>query len=143
MGSLAISEKYTVVQLKHCLFEKWAELSVAVAPSLLQDDEENILPIVTPQSANHIRLRDFKGGKQSGPLRDDRYKLIFYPRICCKYFVLSILGRCLLGLADGRKLIVQVLQKEEQIAADDILISLRLATYFGDDKVRNLIPILF
>jgi hypothetical protein len=38
---------------------------------------------------------------------------------------------------DGRKLIVQVLQKEEQIAADDILISLRVASYFGDDKALS------
>ena len=43
----------------------------------------------------------------------------------------------MLGLADGRKLVVQVLQKEEQIAADDILISLRVASYFGDEKALS------
>ena len=63
--------------------------------------------------------------------------LVFGYQIKYFYFVARILGRCLLGLADGRKLVVQVLQKEEQIAADDILISLRVASYFGEDKALS------
>jgi hypothetical protein len=54
--------------------------------------------VSAPKSAAHIRLHDGKAGKISGPLRDDR-----------------IVGRCLLGLADGRRLMAQVLDAPEQM----------------------------
>lgn len=140
MSTLAVSEKFTVVQLKQFIFSKWEDLVKEVPQHLLTDEEENVVPIATPQSANHIRLRDFKNGKQSGPLRDDRSLPLHPPpppAILALTPLVRIIGRCLLGLADGRKLIVQVLPKEEAIAADDILLALRLAVYHGEEKALS------
>lgn len=68
-----MSEKFSVLQLKNLIFSKWTELSTAIPSALLQGDDEAVVPIDVPQTPSHIRLRDFKGGKQSGPLRDDRW----------------------------------------------------------------------
>lgn len=64
-----------------------------------------------PESVHHLRLKDGKASS-SGPLRNDR-----------------ILSRCLLGMADGRKVNVQVLQKPEIIGQEDIVLSVRLCSY--------------
>jgi len=104
LGELAVSEKLSVLQLKTLLLEQWATLASTVSA------DAGAVPV--PLSANHIRLRDGKAGKSSGPLRDDR-----------------IVGRCLLGLADGRRLVAQVLSEAEFISADDLVISLRVASF--------------
>lgn len=101
LGEVAVSEKMSVLQLKQLLCAQWATLAAR---------GEGDIPV--PQSPNHIRLRDGKSGKASGPLRDDR-----------------IVGRCLLGLADGRRIVAQVLQNAEFISADDLVISLRVASF--------------
>jgi hypothetical protein len=105
LGELAVSEKATVLQLKQQLCEQWAALAARNA-------NDGATTLRTPPTAAHIRLRDGKAGKISGPLRDDR-----------------IVGRCLLGLADGRRLVAQVLDDPEQIAADDLVVSLRVASF--------------
>jgi hypothetical protein len=64
-----------------------------------------------PESVHHLRLKDGKASS-SGPLRNDR-----------------ILSRCLLGMADGRKVSVQVLQKPEIIGQEDLVLSVRLCSY--------------
>jgi hypothetical protein len=104
LGDLAVSEKSTVLQLKQQLFAQWSDLASRSGPEAAA--------LAAPQSAAHIRLRDGKSGKVSGPLRDDR-----------------IVGRCLLGLADGRRLVAQVLDAPECISADDLVISLRVASF--------------
>lgn len=76
-GDLTVSEKLSISQLKNLIFENWEDMSIS-ALSFLEDD--NIKFPEAPLSAKHLRLRDFKGGKTSGPLRDDR-----------------LIGRCLLG----------------------------------------------
>jgi len=81
-----------VLQLKQQLFDH-----------LLANDHASIL------SPQHLRVRDFKGGKLSGPLRDDR-------QLC----------KCLMGLTDGRKVVVQLLSHPEVIGADDVILSVRL-----------------
>jgi hypothetical protein len=105
LGEIGVSEKSSVLQLKQQLYAQWADLAAKCAA-----DGANT--VNAPKSAAHIRLRDGKAGKISGPLRDDR-----------------IVGRCLLGLADGRRLVAQVLDAPEQIAADDLVISLRVASF--------------
>jgi hypothetical protein len=100
LAEIPIREKLTVLQLKEKLFLEWESL---------KGGKTNIPPLPSP---NHIRIRDgkvisiyyanvfriiFMGyftsqvGSQSGPLRDERS-----------------LSRCLLGLSDGRKLVIQV-----------------------------------
>lgn len=74
----------------------------------------NHLPI--PKSVNHIRLRDGQTGGQSGPLRDTR-----------------ILGRTLVGLGDGRKLIIQSLSEPEILTADNLFVTLRIMSF--QDKI--------
>lgn len=102
LGEVAVSEKITVLQLKQLLCAQWQDLAAR--------GEGSDIPV--PASPNHIRLRDGKSGKTSGPLRDDR-----------------IVGRCLLGLADGRRIVAQVLAEAEFISADDLVISLRVASF--------------
>ena len=103
LGELPVSEKLSVLQLKQLICTQWAALAGT-------SGEASTLPV--PASPSHIRLRDGKAGKSSGPLRDDR-----------------IVGRCLLGLADGRRLVAQVLSEAEFISADDLVISLRVASF--------------
>jgi hypothetical protein len=103
LGDFAAKERGTVLQLKERIVAAWADIQGA----------NGSLP--APPSAQHIRLRDGKVGAQSGPLRDER-----------------ILGKCLLGLADGRKVIIQVLGNAETIPAEDLLLTVRLANY--EDK---------
>jgi hypothetical protein len=114
LGDLAISEKSTVLQLKQKLFHHWKkDFNSNIELSKNKFSILSSLPTsITPKTANHLRIRDFKGGKISGPLRDDR-----------------LIGRCLLGLSDGRKIIVQVLDNEEHIGADDLILSVRLLSY--------------
>jgi hypothetical protein len=79
-GELVVKEKMTVQQLKELIFSQW-DVVVGAHKSA----------VASPKSPQHIRVRDGQSGGQSGPLRDAR-----------------ILGRSLVGLADGRKLIIQV-----------------------------------
>ena len=94
---LPISEKMTVNQVKHVLFDRLKSTQLMVQQC---------------KSPLCIRLRDGKSAKLSTPLRDDR-----------------LLNRCLLGLSDGRRVVVQVLEAEEHIGADDIIISMRFVAY--------------
>jgi hypothetical protein len=73
-----VSEKSSISQLKALLFDNWENLSIS-ALSFLEENGNISFPDA-PVSSKHLRLRDFKGGKLSGPLRDDR-----------------LVGRCLLG----------------------------------------------
>ena len=49
-----------------------------------------------------------------------------------------MLGRCLLGLADGRRIVLQVLPQPEVIGADDIVISVRMAAYEAKTLSRSI-----
>jgi hypothetical protein len=69
-----------------------------------------------PPSPHHIRIRDGQTGGQSGPLRDTR-----------------ILGRSLVGLGDGRKLIIQSLSEPEILTPENLFLTLRLMSF--QDKV--------
>lgn len=71
---------------------------------------------LSPQSIHHIRIRDGQTGGQSGPLRDNR-----------------MLGRSLVGLGDGRKLIFQVLSQPEILSNDSLFISIRIMSF--QDKI--------
>eukprot|EP01038_Epipyxis_sp_PR26KG_P012144 gene12144-16261_t len=104
LGTLSVSDKINILQLKKILFEKWTELLVS--------STDTARALHQPLSPNHIRLRDLKTNKPSGPLRDDR-----------------ILNRVLLGLLDGRKIVIQVLDQPEIIGADDLILSIRVASY--------------
>jgi hypothetical protein len=106
LDDIAISEKASILTIKKQLFEAWASLQAKIDAAGLTSNT------LVPQSPNHIRLRDLKGGKVSGPLRDDR-----------------IVGRCLLGLADGRRVLVQTLANAEKIGPDDLMLTLRVASY--------------
>jgi len=123
LSELAVSEKMSILQVKKLLFEQWETLSAAAAAAAAVDGSGsgsgNAAMITPPESVHHIRLRDGKGGKASAPLRDDR-----------------LIGRCLLGLTDGRRLLVQVLPQPEFIGPDDIVVSLRVAAY----EQRKLYP---
>jgi hypothetical protein len=55
MGHVFIAEKKTVLQLKQQLF-----------------DSALLAAVRSPKNPHCLRLKDFKGGKLSGPLRDDR-----------------------------------------------------------------------
>eukprot|EP01035_Chromulina_nebulosa_P018592 gene18592-24319_t len=91
LGDIAIPEKYTILQVKQHLFDHWDE--IFTNPS-----------IIKPKSCLHISLRDNKlGSYVSTLLRNDR-----------------IVIRCLLGLVDGRKIIVELLDYEEIIQSTDI-----------------------
>lgn len=101
IGDLPVRDRSTIGQLKEVLLSKWAELTKGKdrAPA-------------TPASAAHIRLRDGKGQVFSPPLRDDR-----------------VLNRCLLGLDDGRRIVLQVLSAPEVLGPNDYVISVRVACY--------------
>lgn len=110
LSELRVREKHTILQLKQQILENWDSLTAkarAVAGAVVPP---------TPASANHFRLRDGKNVQASGPLRNDR-----------------ILSRCLLQIADGRRVIVQVLPHPEVIGQDDVVLSVRIASY--DTKV--------
>lgn len=103
LGELAVSEKATVLAVRKALYEAWPAMAAALPQGCATS---------TPLSPHWLRLRDLKGGKPSAPLRDDR-----------------VLSRCLLGLADGRRVLVQPLGAEERIGAEDVMLSLRIASY--------------
>jgi hypothetical protein len=65
-----------------------------------------------PPSPQHIRIRDGQTGGQSGPLRDTR-----------------ILGRSLVGLGDGRKLIIQCLSEPEVLTPENLFLTLRIMSF--------------
>jgi hypothetical protein len=79
-GNFVVKERMTVGSLKEQLLANW---------SAVVGTHGDV--VGTPKSAGHLRIRDGQTGVQSGPLRDNR-----------------IVGRCLVGLADGRKIILQV-----------------------------------
>jgi hypothetical protein len=72
--------------------------------------------IPTPKSVNHIRVRDGQTGGQSGPLRDTR-----------------VLGRTLVGLGDGRKLIIQSLSEPEILTPESLFVAIRIMSF--QDKI--------
>lgn len=82
---LIVHEALTVMQLKELLLSSW--------DSMLPSEEGLSLP-PTPLSANHIRLRDAKVPGSSGLGTFMRSERVLY--------------RCLLGISDGRKIVVQV-----------------------------------
>lgn len=114
LDEIAVSEKATILSIKKSLHSQWPSLLDKLQKRL--QNMGNSLTVATPLTPNHIRLRDMKGGKVSGPLRDDR--------VAC---------RCLLGMSDGRRISVQVLPNEEIIGNDDLLISIRELSY--DKKI--------
>lgn len=116
LDEIPISEKSTIMQIKKALHGQWTQL-LGKLLKRLETLKISIDP-PNPPSPHHIRLRDLKGGKVSGPLRDER-----------------IVNRCLLGIADGRRIAVQVLPNEEIIGPDDLLIIVRVASY--DNKILS------
>lgn len=87
LTKMIVHEALTVMQLKELLLASWG--------SLLPIEEGLPLP-PTPLSANHIRLRDAKVPGSSGLGTFMRSERVLY--------------RCLLGISDGRKIVVQVSQ---------------------------------
>jgi hypothetical protein len=109
LGPLYCEPTWKVSELKKQIWESWDQLYT----SKLESEAR-------PQSSQHIRLRD---GKQAGSilsstiLRDQRQ-----------------LGKCLLGLQDGRRVYLEVLDYPETISNSDLIVSVRVADY----KQRNL-----
>jgi hypothetical protein len=69
-----------------------------------------------PKSVNHVRVRDGQTGGQSGPLRDTR-----------------VLGRTLVGLGDGRKLIIQSLSEAEILTPESLFVTIKIMSF--QDKI--------
>lgn len=110
LGDLGIQERLSVFQLKQVLTDRWNDLissSDANANALAKG-----FPLPVPKTPNHIRIRDGKTGQSATLLRDDR-----------------ILVRCLLGLTDGRRILVQVLDEPEILSIDDVLLTVRTLSY--------------
>ena len=105
LGEFIVKERGTVGYLKEQLLEKWDELVGAHKAS-----------VTAPPTISHLRVRDGLPGSQNGPLKDNR-----------------ILGRCLVGLADGRKIILQVLPEPENLGADSLYLTTRIISF--KDKI--------
>jgi hypothetical protein len=126
LEEIPVNEKSTILSMKKTLFSQWETLVAnfhSKFNSLPHKDE--LLPYLSnlllhPTSLHHIRLRDYKNGKISAPLRDDRM-------IC----------RTLLGLSDGRRIILQILPQEEIIGPDDLLITVRYVFYYYNKMLSD------
>lgn len=98
----------TVSQMRTLVFARMAEVLGAI-------DAAELPPGLTmPPSVDYIRLRDGKNKTPGGPLRDER-----------------VVSRCLLNMDDGRRVVVQVLKEPEVITTDDIVLSVRVASYYN------------
>jgi hypothetical protein len=115
ISDIAVSEKFTVLELKQLIHSQWSDLvgnnvTAALKETGFQTTSKlQAKSYRAPESPSHIRVRDMKGNKLSGPLRDDR-----------------VLSRCLLGLSDGRRLLIQTLETAEHIGADDLVLAVRV-----------------
>lgn len=105
LGEFVVKERGTVAYLKEQLLEKWESLV-----------GEHKGVIGTPVSIAHLRVRDGLNGSWSDPMRDNR-----------------ILGRCLVGLADGRKIVLQVLPEPENLGPENLFITTRIISF--KDKI--------
>jgi hypothetical protein len=126
LDEIPVNEKSTVLSIKKLLFSQWDHLLKNFHDKMNSlSNKEELLPLLSnlllsPSSPHTIRLRDYKNGKISGPLRDERM-------IC----------RCLLGLSDGRRLILQILPNEEIIGSDDLLLTVRYVFYFHSKQLSD------
>jgi hypothetical protein len=126
LDEIPVNEKATVLSIKKMLFSQWDQLSKNFHEKMNSlSNKDELLPLLSnlllsPSSPHTIRLRDYKNGKISGPLRDERM-------IC----------RCLLGLSDGRRLILQILPNEEIIGSDDLLLTVRYVFYFHQKQLSD------
>lgn len=111
LGELKIKEKMTINQVKTIVLNHMIEL---------QKNDLNSSWCI-PNSIEYIRLRDGKNKQPSGPLRDER-----------------IISRCLLNMDDGRRVIVQILKEPEIITVDDIVLSIRIASYYNKTLSKSL-----
>jgi hypothetical protein len=100
LGELPVHEKLSIFKLKEKIVAQWKIFSALDVAGK------------QPLSAHHLRLRDGKSAQLSGPLRDDR-----------------IVSRCLLGLMDGRRVVLQVLPEPEIIGPDDLILCVRVCDY--------------
>lgn len=103
VGEIIVKEKMTCLQLKEQIYSQWNQII-------------GTHQISSPKSVHHIRLRDGQTSGQSGPLRDAR-----------------VLGRTLVGLGDGRKLIIQILSEPEILTSDNLFLTLRIMSF--QDKI--------
>jgi hypothetical protein len=87
LTKMIVHEALTVMQLKELLLASW---------EILEPSEEGLVPPPKPQSVHHIRMRDAKVPGSSGLGTFMRSERVLY--------------RCLLGISDGRKIVVQVRQ---------------------------------
>ena len=101
LNDIVVRSRMSINQLKEKIFEEFSRLAAA-----------HIGTIATPQSAHHLRIRDGQSGVQSGPLRGER-----------------LVSKCFLGLADGRKIYVQVLPEPEIFGSDQIYITNRIISF--------------
>ena len=90
LGDLTVSEKSSISQLKSLLFENWENLSIS-ALSFLEETDNVTFP-EAPTSSKHLRLRDFKGGKVSGPLRGYYYYYYYISNFYYYYCTLLLLS---------------------------------------------------
>lgn len=90
IGDIKIRDKMKVAEVKQIVFDRITEM-IANANSSPNEGNNKQLLMLLPSlpNVNHLRLRD--GKKTGGPLRDER-----------------VIGRCLLNMDDGRKVLVQV-----------------------------------
>ena len=110
IGDLKIREKMKVAEVKQIVFNRITEI-IANATANPSDGNNKQLLMMLPAlpSVNHLRLRD--GKKTGGPLRDER-----------------VIGRCLLNMDDGRKVLVQVCLYTSFLSMKDLFLSLYLVS---------------
>ena len=67
LGSLIVSEKLSVLQLKQLLHQSWAALALALGPGERGGGGFPQSLRATPPTHRHLRLRDYKGLKVMHP----------------------------------------------------------------------------
>lgn len=116
-GTIKATESWKVSEFKERIFDAWDQLSASFRSALTADTETFILK--DPVSARYLRVRDVTGNYQV--LRDDR-----------------ILARVLLGLSDGKKVIIQVLGIPEVIGKADLVLYSRVLS-FQKKNISNVL----
>ena len=116
-GSINATESWKVSEFKERIFDAWVELSASFRSALSAETRAFVLR--DPVSASHLRIRDVTGNYQA--LRDDR-----------------VLARVLLGLSDGKKVIIQILGVPEVIGKADLVMYSRVLS-FQKKNISNVL----
>jgi hypothetical protein len=116
-GTVIAADHWKVSEFKEHIFSSWADLYSSFRCKLTEDMESFTTRV--PETLNHLRLRDVTG--ICPILRDDR-----------------ILPRVLLGLTDGKKVAIQVLNTTETIGKADTVLYSRFLS-FQKKKIWNVL----